>query len=226
MKTLSSFTILSLAMALASPALGQTIIAPTSGVIDIGGPGFGTLTETFNQAGLSSNYTSGVTGFDDYLATNPSHTLVFAGFEWFSNEGTDSAQVTYDFGSAVTIDRLALWNEESSGIGSLSLASSLDGTTFSFLGLFSPVNNPRGSDYLAEVFAFAATEAQYVRFTMRECPQPEQSAFSACAIGEVAFRTASVGGVVPEPATWALLILGFGAVGAGMRRRKVTLGYA
>lgn len=32
-----------------------------------------------------------------------------------------------------------------------------------------------------------------------------------------------IGGVVPEPSTWALLILGFGAVGAGMRRRTRTV---
>lgn len=30
------------------------------------------------------------------------------------------------------------------------------------------------------------------------------------------------GGTVPEPATWAMMILGFGLVGASMRRRRVT----
>ena len=30
----------------------------------------------------------------------------------------------------------------------------------------------------------------------------------------------SVTGVVPEPATWTLLILGMGAVGSAMRRRQ------
>lgn len=33
-------------------------------------------------------------------------------------------------------------------------------------------------------------------------------------------------GAVPEPSAWALLILGFGAVGAGMRRRKPAVSYA
>lgn len=34
------------------------------------------------------------------------------------------------------------------------------------------------------------------------------------------------GGVVPEPSAWALLILGFGAVGAGMRRRSARANVA
>ena len=37
------------------------------------------------------------------------------------------------------------------------------------------------------------------------------------------FLTASVGGAVPEPASWALLITGFGAVGAASRRRRTPV---
>lgn len=210
----------SVGLTFAGPALAQAIIAPTSGVIDSGGPGFGTLTETFNQAGLSTNYVAGVTNFDSYIAGNPTHTLVFSGFEWFSNQDTTSAQVTYNLGGTFGIDRLALWNEESAGIGTLRLSASLDGVIFSDLGVFSPVNNPRGSDYLAQLFSFTATNAQFVRFTMTDCPQAEAGSYPSCSIGEVAFRTALVGGMVPEPATWALLMLGFGATGAAMRAGK------
>ena len=32
----------------------------------------------------------------------------------------------------------------------------------------------------------------------------------------------AISGAVPEPATWALMIMGFGAVGGAMRRRKVA----
>ncbi|WP_254620996.1 PEPxxWA-CTERM sorting domain-containing protein [Sphingomonas sp. CL5.1] len=34
------------------------------------------------------------------------------------------------------------------------------------------------------------------------------------------------GGSVPEPATWAMMIAGFGVVGAAMRRRKVRVRFA
>ena len=40
------------------------------------------------------------------------------------------------------------------------------------------------------------------------------------------FGSTVVGGNVPEPATWALLILGMGAVGASMRKRKAAVRYS
>lgn len=41
------------------------------------------------------------------------------------------------------------------------------------------------------------------------------------AVGQI--RLGAVTGVVPEPASWALMITGFGGVGAMMRRRRVAL---
>lgn len=40
------------------------------------------------------------------------------------------------------------------------------------------------------------------------------------------FTLADFSGAVPEPATWALLVLGFGAAGAAMRRRSQKLAVA
>ena len=114
----------------AAHASAGTIIAPVAGVINLGGPGFGSLSETFNQAGLFATYVGGVTDFDTYIATNPLHSFLFNGFEWFSNAGSSSAQVTYDFGSIFSIDALALWNEEQAGIGVLSVYGSTDAVTF------------------------------------------------------------------------------------------------
>jgi hypothetical protein len=206
----------------AQPVLATgEIVAPTGAVINEGGPGFGSINDTFNQAGLSSGYTSGVTDFDSYIGTNPTHTQLFPTFEWFSEQDTTSASVTYDLGSLLGLDAVALWNEESSGIGTLALFGSADGVVFTALGIYNPFDNPL-ADYPAEVFSFAPTLAQYVRFDMSNCPQADPGSFTSCAIGEVAFRTADVAGAVPEPATWTMMIFGFGAAGFAMRRRKQT----
>ncbi|MDX1746996.1 MAG: hypothetical protein R3324_13745, partial [Halobacteriales archaeon] len=90
-----------------APALSaqDVIVSPVGGTINSGGPGFGLLSHTFDQSGLSSSFTSGTTLFDTFLAGSPTHTTIFDGFEWFSNSGTSSASVTYDLGSVMTINR-------------------------------------------------------------------------------------------------------------------------
>lgn len=218
-----TFLTLALALTAAFPAAAQTIIGAQSAVIDSGGPGDGNIADTHNGNGLATPFVSGVTDFDAYLAGDPQHTVLFFGFEWFSNFGTTSAVVTYDLGSIASVDRLALWNDEFSGIGLLNLLASTDGISFTSLGNFVPTDNPPGGDsYSADVFAFAATSARYLRFDMSNCPQPNGNNYTSCSIGEVAFRTAPAGGVVPEPGTWAMLIVGVGGVGNALRRRPRT----
>lgn len=179
------------------------IISPISATINAGGPGFGSINDTLNQSGLAARFTSGVTNFDTYLATNPTHTAIFAGFEWFSNAGTTGATVTYDLGAVITIDRLALWNEESSGIGTLNLLSSKDGATFTpLVSALHPTDNP-SADYPADVFEFTPTSARFVRLVASDSPQPDPGNFPAAAIGEVAFRVGSgdftIAGSIPLP---------------------------
>lgn len=202
----------------AGTAAADVIIAPVSAVCSVSCPGFGSLTNTIDQSGLSIGYTSGVTDFDAYLALNPTHTNTFSTFEWFSNSGSTTATVTYNLGAVNTINRLALWNEESSGIGLLNLFYSTDNILFLPLALgLLPTDNPLGPQYRADVFSFAATNAQYVRFEMSGCPQLNPGSFPACGIGEVAFARGQ-GTVAPEPGT--MLLLGSGLAALAARRRR------
>ena len=207
---------LGLGLATLTPA-SAAIFGATSGTINSGGSGSGTLTETLNQAGLSSNYISGVTDFDTYVAT-ATHTNFFSGFEWFSNSGTTAAMVTYDLGMNYLVNKMALWNEESSGIGLLNLLVSTDGINFTALlsNLF-PTDNPLGPQYLADVFTFGPTTFRYLRMDMSGCPQALPGSFRACAIGEVAFNEVAA---VPVPAALPLLLAGLGALGVLRSRRR------
>ena len=220
-KLTKCFLGLALASAMSCASAGA-IFSATSATINSGGPGSGSINNTFDQSGLSIGYTSGVTDFDTYLAGNPLHSTTFPGLEWFSNQDENFASVTYNLGSLRNLDALALWNEEASGIGLLSLFGSTDGVNFSLIvDNLSPTDHaPGGTDYGANVFTFGNVSAQYIRFDMNRCPQP-LSAYNACSIGEVAFREApDTPTAVPEPAMIGLFSLGLGAAALARRRRK------
>jgi hypothetical protein len=42
----------------------------------------------------------------------------------------------------------------------------------------------------------------------------------AVGVGNLQLNIINIGGAVPEPSSWAMLIIGFGLVGATLRRRR------
>lgn len=223
-------TLLKIAAAAAFGMIGASAMAAPAVMVQAkdcsiitSGPGNGSCTETHNQTGLLSGYVDEVTSLHPYLATSPLHTLVFAGNEWFGNSGTDSASVSYlVISGAGPINHFVLWNEESSGIGIFNLwyGASAGALTDLVLAGISPFDNPL-ADYAPEFWEFAPRPATgWWTLEMNRCPQPDPGSFASCAVGEVAF------GAIPEPATWGMMLAGFGLVGFAMRRRGIAVASA
>lgn len=190
-------------------AIASTIVAPVSALassqfISPGNDYF--IENTFDQSGLSAGYNSGVTDFDTYLASKPSHTSNANGNEWFSRDYRNSRSrlkgltVTYKFAELMSINSFALWNDEFAGLGKTLLLSSEDGTNYTPLMTIKPKPSkfaPAGKvvPYLAQVFPFKLTDMLFFRLVIANCPGPPRGySYRGCGIGEVAFSA-----ILPPP---------------------------
>ena len=206
-----------LSIGMLSAAQAGTVVSATAATV-LSSTGSGLIEDTFEQFGLLTDYVSGVTDWATYFAANPLHETPFAGGEWFSTRYVPTASVSYDLGSIQSIEGLALWNEDASGIGSLNILGSADGTTWTtLLSNVKPTDNPLGVQYGADLFNWQATNLRYVKLDMSGCPQPNGSGYEACGIGEVAFHAATP---VPEASTWAMSSLGLALMGVAVARRR------
>ncbi len=203
-----------LSVSLGSAHAGVIVSAQSASVN--GGIGGTTVGRSFDQSGLSTGYTSGVTDFDTYIASSPIHSSD-AGSEFTLTEA--SLSVVYDLGSSMSIDALALWNEDAFGFGTGELSWSLNGIDFFALTTINPADNPAFLTYGAEVFSLAETFLRYIRFDISDCPQPDGLATIACGIGEVAFRVGD-GGVAEVPIPGAIPLFLAGLAGLQLRTRR------
>ena len=109
-----------------------------------------------------------------------------------------------------TISRLAIWNQA----GSASLDTfSIDGVA----GTFAMPGDSQDSPQAAAVFSFAPIVASSLTLNFLT----NYGYDGGTIVNEVAFE-ANGAGVVPEPATWSLMIGGFALAGAGLRRRRAV----
>ncbi len=217
-------------------AMASTIVAPviataTTTFISSSGNDYSIL-NTVDQSGLSAGYVSGVTDFDLYMASDPTHTSLASGNEWFSRDygrRTVATQtVTYGFSALTSINGFALWNEEFAGIGKTQFLWSVDNITYTLLNTVTPLDSAFSlSQYSAQVFSFDLTSMLFFRLVIENCPgpPPRQSSYRGCGIGEVAFSAAPPGPVhnnpvVPLPAAFPLFGSAVGFFVWMGRRRK------
>lgn len=147
-----------------------------------------------------------------------------------------------------TIDSLAFaytgeqWRSGSTTTDGLTFQYSLDatqldnGTWTTFAGLgYTPTNNTNAGAINGNVFSTAIAGtitglsiADGARFGFRWVDVDSTGSDHGIGIDNLSLTAtlAAVAPGVPEPSTWALLILGFGTVGASLRRRYRALSFA
>lgn len=204
---------------LASAAARADLVVGPVAVVEPPGIGPFGFVNTINQSGLSLSYTSGVTDFDAYIASGPTH---------FGNnftEGYTSAEpvlnIDYDLGAPLTVGRMALWfsrfplSANPSGVQVLTSLTSDFATPFD-AGTFSPNDGRTGfgaTPAPAQVFDLADSVARYVRVRVT-------SKFSAFGMNysEVAFALVTA---VPEASSLLMVTVAAAATmcGGAWKRR-------
>lgn len=201
----------------ASNVQAAKILAPVSVTVDTGGEAvpYWTVDNVIDQSGLDKKYTPGLTEFETYIASNPRHGDAL-NTRWLSRSGISTAALTFDFGREVTLASLAWWDDHSTTNSVIRLSTPALGAFKSF----SPVD-ATGTGPKVQVFDFRPVTTRYLTFQFEGCNRGGTT-YTGCGLQEVAFAEGDLT-AVPEPATWAMMILGFGAAGSALRRRRVAI---
>ena len=145
-----------------------------------------------------------------FNATDALTTLTFAGYQvpsyvdinnigaFLNNAGANLLGTTWTF-TAAPSGSLASQFDEGTGVNALSFAGVTAGSYDSF----------------AQQFATTAGSSYTVNFLFSNFGSPTPSGL----------RVSTTAGI-PEPATWGMMLLGFGGVGAILRRRRRTAHFA
>jgi hypothetical protein len=187
-----------------TPSGNSTLALPTVTTTFGGSPVTGTLTGF--ELGNSQSYGGvgyfygGAFGSDQYGIVHGDATLKL------------SSAVTYFGLWAAALDSnntIELLNNGVS-LGSYNLVNTIGALSSDYFG------NPNNGQDAGEKFAFV----NFLSSTPFDTIEFHQTG------GGFEFDNLTVGGAVPEPASWAMMLVGFGAMGAAMRRRKVNLKFA
>lgn len=190
----------------ASFAQAGLIISADAVTANTMGTAGGSTDNLFNQTGLSAGFVSGVTDFDAYIGTDPTHAVNDAGNAWAGNPGPSLGFLDFDLGETYRVNSFALWTQANpNGVNQFEIL--VDGVS---AGLFNAALVTSAA-ISAQVFDVGGLMGQTVRLDVLSI-----HGGGNVNIGEVAFEVDDSASV-PAPATLALFGLGF--LGLRLRRK-------
>ena len=188
-------------------AQAQMVIrAPTSVLAEPPVQPFGNTTYTFlhsiDQTALTTNYVSGVTDYELYVAGNPQHVRTTNDPAQYGSTASNTVpplNIDYDMGATYMIGKVAFWNgpfNSSTGTAAMEIYTSNvpDFSTSTMVRRIAPRNDGGGSVTTVESIDVVDTNARYVRIRITGTLFNN----SGAAIGEIAFGTTAPA-VFPTP---------------------------
>ncbi len=211
MSTATTLSTLCCVCFLATKVALADVIVMIQPVVTDASAGVLTVNNIWSQIGLSNTYQHGITSFDSFIATNPTHSH---GDFWELSSGGDGAVVTMSVGRGfnVELSKMLLWNTGGNlpyNARTFDLDGSLTGNFAldSFPILSNQIADPHLggiSNVAAEIFTFTPVVTQYVRLTITDtyfAARPE-----GLQLKEIAFAGSFA--AVPEPSSFIVLLAG------------------
>lgn len=144
---------------------------------------------------------------------------------WMTNLGVSTGSLVFDLGASRAIEGISIWNYNFGTPGFLSTLDrgaqgftvSLSSDNASFTqALAGSLTRGTGQPIAAESFGLAGT-GRYVRLDLTSnFADPLFGVGTPVGLSEVRFAVSAV----PEPASWVMMIGGFGLIGGAMRRAR------
>jgi hypothetical protein len=194
--------------AIAAPATAAVIITASPGAVQ---PAENVLADTSMTA---------ATVFGTTNQTNTSVSIMSMNAELLSSTTSNGQSRFISTDGSLDFARVFLTQGGSFTEAEFNLFGALAGTTAVDITVSGIINGVQSS--ITQNFALGNGE-NFLGFQATGGDVITSIAFNTNGDGVTDLRQLRVGGVsaVPEPATWAMMLIGFGAVGYSMRRRKV-----
>lgn len=174
--------------------------------------------DAINQSGLSANFSSGITNFSEYVASNPTHDLTGPGNTWAAASADLPGNLDFELGGLFSIEQTALWTSINGfGVSSFDIivASLADFSDATLIGSFSAIETIFPFEVGVQVFDTSA-QGRYVRLRINS--NHGQGALGVN-LGEVAFNVEPI----PGPSGLALALLGLSFLSLQYRTRKAKV---